>query len=32
LLVLEPAKAPEGAEGPDGLTEAELEAEVGTTL
>ena len=35
-LVLEPARAPEGQEGeptgPDGMTEAELEAEAGTTL
>ncbi len=32
FVVLEPAKAPEGDEGPDGMTEPELEAEVGTTL
>jgi EmrB/QacA subfamily drug resistance transporter len=32
VIVLEPARAPEGDEGPDGLTEEELSAEVGTTL
>ncbi|MCB0862512.1 MAG: DHA2 family efflux MFS transporter permease subunit [Solirubrobacterales bacterium] len=36
FIVLEPARAPEGQEGeptgPDGMTEAELEAEAGTTL
>jgi MFS family permease len=32
VIVLEPARAPEGDEGPDGLTDEELSAEVGTTL
>ncbi|MBN8868149.1 MAG: MFS transporter [Solirubrobacterales bacterium] len=32
VVVLEPAKEPEGDEGPDGMTEEELSAEVGTTL
>ena len=33
FIVLEPPRPQEaGAEGPDGMTEAELESEVGTTL
>lgn len=32
VIVLEPARGQEATEGPDGMTEPELEAEVGTTL